>query len=108
MNISSHITFRTGKPGAYQTIKPGMSFHLPDSEARDWIARGLASTMGSNETPADLIDAMLDAIDDLAPEAFGKDGRPAVKAIEEILGQNITAVDRDKAWALYQAQWKDE
>ena len=50
----------------------------------------------------------MDAIDDLKPDAFGKDGKPSVKAIEEILGQGISGGDRDKAWDAYQCLTRDE
>ena len=54
------------------------------------------------------IDALKDRIVDavrLAVEAgrTTSDGRPEVKAIEEILGRDISAADRDAAWEAYQA-----
>ncbi len=49
----------------------------------------------------------MDAIADLEPDSFGKDGKPAVKAIEAVLGQDITATDRDRAWTAYQALLDD-
>ena len=45
--------------------------------------------------PADLIESAREAID---AGKTTKDGKPEVKAIEEILGRNITADERDEAW----------
>ena len=43
----------------------------------------------------DLIDAARAAID---AGDITKDGKPEVRAIEEILGRDITAAERDEAW----------
>ncbi|WP_299081651.1 hypothetical protein [uncultured Paraglaciecola sp.] len=45
------------------------------------------------------------AIHSLSPDDFSKStGKPNVKAIEEVLGYDIKAKERDAAWAEYSAQ----
>ncbi len=47
-------------------------------------------------------DAITDAINTLVgladPADFGKDGTPKVRAVEKILGYDISAAERDAAW----------
>ena len=42
------------------------------------------------------------AIIDGNPAAFTKSGKPRVKALESVLGFDISAADRDAAWKVYQ------
>lgn len=103
MKITSTITLRIGEPGAYEIIPPGTSINLPNEEARYLVSRGFSIREPSKDPkPNDLIDAIIDAIADLKPNAFGKDGKPSVKAIEDIIGQSISGADRDKAWEAFQ------
>jgi hypothetical protein len=111
MQVITVNTVRTGKPGAYEFSPPNKTLQLSDKEAHLLITRGIVVAMGavtqnvesqSNERSYVIVDAIVDAIDDLPPEAYGKDGKPGVKAIEDILGQNVSASDRDKAWEAYQ------
>lgn len=44
------------------------------------------------------------AIRALPESAFGQNGKPKVPAIEEALGENITAADRDRVWAAMQEE----
>jgi len=114
MKITTTVTLRTGEPGAYEFVYPGESINLSREEAETLIQRGFAaddkacSTKDETGKAHHLVDAILDAIDDLKPNGFGKDGKPAVKAIEDIIGQSISASDRDKAWDEYQALTNDE
>jgi hypothetical protein len=107
MHVITVNTIRTGKPGAYEFLPPNKTLQLSDKEAKLLIARGIVVAMGAvtqnvESQSNEQLDAILDAIDDLPPEAYGKDGKPGVKAIEDILGQNVSASDRDKAWEAYQ------
>ncbi|CAH0992189.1 hypothetical protein SIN8267_02305 [Sinobacterium norvegicum] len=109
MKITTTITLRIGKPGAYEYVAPGTPVNLPNEEAEYLVSRGFSIQEPSKSSKStDLIDAIMDAIDDLKPDAFGKDGKPSVKAIEEILGQGISGGDRDKAWDAYQCLIRDE
>lgn len=103
MKVKSLVTLRVGKPGKYQSVVAGDIVNLDDDEAKDLIDRGFVAKIdGSEADDAHLVEAILDAITDLPDDAFGKDGKPGVKAIEVILGENITAAQRDKAWDAYQ------
>lgn len=114
MKITTTVTLRTGEPGAYEFVYPGESINLSREEAETLIQRGFAaddkacSTKDEPGKAHHLVEAILDAIDDLKPNDFGKDGKPAVKAIEDIIGQSISASDRDKAWDEYQTLTNDE
>lgn len=118
-------TARTGKPGHYRMVPPGTDIPtLSEEETQTWVTRGFAQTAGSADDPSDteeniaqagdppedpaerqaLIEAIVDAIADLPEDAFNKrNGKPSVRAIEAILGQDINGAHRDEAWALYQA-----
>ena len=109
MFIMSFITLITGTALYPQLIPPGQSIELPDDEAKKLIASGFAKLSITQTTQGDdLIAGLVDAIGTLAPDAFGKDGKPHVKALENSLGQSITASMRDSAWAAYQKDNHDE
>jgi len=103
MKITTTLTLRMGEPGAYDYISPGVSLNLTNEEAEVLIDRGFAIKDPVGDPRVALIDAIMDAIDDLSPDAFGQDGKPNVKAIQDIIGQNISAADRDEAWVAYQS-----
>ena len=108
MKITTTTTLRTGEPGAYEFVSPNSSIHLNRKVAQALIDRGFAAQVKSVcqqeglPSAQGLVDEIIDAIDDVAPNDFGKDGKPSVKAIEEIMGVNISAADRDEAWENYQ------
>ena len=58
------------------------------------------------ETPCPLADPIVKAIETLVtagkPKNFGVDGSPKVRSVEKILGYDISATDRDVAWATFQ------
>ncbi|WNO10542.1 hypothetical protein [Teredinibacter sp. KSP-S5-2] len=125
-NNGNNQSFRTRKPNP-KTIPPLCVLPIEnDREAEQlvklklarWVTEADAALTLANSTSsysslgivkgekigpaAGLIDAIVDAITDLDPAEFGKDKKPNVKALEKILEQNITAADRDHAWAIYQ------
>lgn len=121
MIITSHITLCTGDPKNIHYIPPGERVELPDEEAEYLIQQGVAkshddlnvSEHASRSIPtsistaptlsqADRIDAIIDTMAELEKGDFGKDGKPSVRAIEKILEQNISALERDRAWESYQ------
>ena len=101
-----------------KTILPGKSVDVASEEAQSLIERGFAQsatkTTAAPETsktppspppPSASLDDIIEAIDQLNPETdFAKSGKPKVEAIEAVLGQNINADTRDKAWELYQKE----
>ncbi len=108
MRVTALITLVIGKPSESRSIMPGAEAELSEAEAKRLIALGFAEARTAAVVkPVDLQDAIMDAIADLEPDSFGKDGKPAVKAIEAVLGQDITATDRDRAWAAYQSLLTD-
>jgi hypothetical protein len=48
------------------------------------------------------LDAMALLIEEANPMDFSRDGTPKVRSIERILGYDITAAERDSAWATFQ------
>mgnify|MGYP000628011926 CR=1 FL=1 len=56
---------------------------------------------GGTDAPLTL-DEIVTAIGQLGDEDFTQSGAPEVKALEAVLGVQITAVQRDNAWATYQ------
>lgn len=97
-----------------KTILPGKSVDVASEEAQSLIDRGFAQSAtkatAAPETsktppPPASLDDIIEAIDQLNPETdFVKSGKPKVEAIEAVLGQNISADTRDKAWELYQKE----
>ncbi len=116
------VTLRIGEPPKTALIPPGQACDISEEEATDLTARGFLGGEVQPETAApsiaveddeanlastteatDRIDAIVDTIDDLSPEDFGKDKKPNVRAIEKILGEDISADERDIAWGKYQS-----
>ena len=98
-----------------KTILPGKSVDISDEEAKSLIERGFAKSADASavkeQNPVQpqqsepAIDDVIEAIEILNPETdFAKNGKPKVEAIEAVLGQNISADSRDKAWELYQKE----
>ena len=103
MQVNTLTTLRIGQPGAYESVPPNTLIELSEQEAQVLIKRGLVMAHLDNMPEANnLLEAIVDAIDDLPPESFGKEGKPSVKSIESVISQNISAADRDKAWQMYQ------
>lgn len=108
--------------GPSGSAQAGDIIDRPEAEARALIAGGHAvaitqtkverAVVSAPETaeapankpaaPADHQADILRAADTLNPENrdhFTSDGRPQVKALESVLGYDITADERDRAWA---------
>jgi hypothetical protein len=101
MQIRTLITLHTDKG----KVPPQSVVALPDDEAKTLIAKGFAiATNGSSNEVAPLPESELhDAIAVLGEDGFGKDGKPLIKALEEVLDRDITQAERDSAWKSYQA-----
>ena len=101
MQIRTLITLHTDKG----KVPPQSVVALPDAEAKALIAKGFAlATNSSNNEDAPTTESELhDAIAVLSEDGFGKDGKPLIKALEEVLDRDITQAERDTAWKSYQA-----
>ena len=101
MQIRTLITLHTDKG----KVPPQTVVTLPDAEAKTLIAKGFAiATNGSSTEDAPTTESELhDAIAVLSEDGFGKDGKPLIKALEEVLDRDITQAERDYAWKSYQA-----
>ena len=81
---------------------PGETIDLPKDEAERLIKKGKARESKGEDTgkaepepDAEIMEAAKDAIN---AGKVTQDGKPEVKAIEEILGRDITAQKRDEIW----------
>jgi len=73
------------------------------------IERGFAKPVAkaSVSPPQISLDDILESIDRLNPETdFTGNGKPKVEAMEAVLGRDISADARDRAWALYQKEFE--
>ena len=84
-------------------LAPGAVVELgPDEAAR--IGAALAGSDSAQEAPAgdsrqtDAIAEAIRALDPGAADAWTKSGKPDVRALEQRLGYDITAAERDAAW----------
>lgn len=102
------VTFISGDPMQPVQSEPGDILVIGDQEATDWVARKFAQfksndqygSMGTiDDTP---LDAIVDAIAELPSTGYGKDGKPNVKALQNILEVEVTAMQRDDAWTRFQ------
>jgi hypothetical protein len=64
-------------------------------------AKKAAKVKNAPETDPTL-DALAQVVEEGNPDNFGRDGTPKVKAIEKVLGYDISAADRDVAWNTFQ------
>ena len=93
---NTHI--KHGDKGSKEAViyAPGETISLSEKEARALGANVVLSSPSDSKTPeSDLLQAAVTAIEG---GRVTQDGRPEVKAMEEILGRNITADERDMAW----------
>ncbi len=99
---------------------PPFLLDLSDEEAERLIARGFAEayqkedpTLPAAKQPSTqnnpTLEDIVDAISALDPaKDFGKNGKPNVDALEDLLDANITAAQRDEAWEIYQKEQAEE
>jgi hypothetical protein len=102
---------------------PGSLVDLADEEAQRLLSRGFAESEEQEIVPhsptpqgqssphqaVPTIEDIVDAISALDPaKDFGKNGKPNVDALEDLLDANITAAQRDEAWEIYQKEQAEE
>ena len=104
MRIVPKTTLRVGKPNAAYYARADYEVDVSDKVAEQLIQQGIArEVIEPNRLQGDsLMEVIMDGIEALAPGDFAKEGKPKIKAIEALIGQTITATDRDKAWTEYQ------
>ena len=105
----------TVRPGRHVTVDgfthgPGFTFEAADTAVTAALAAGdVAPAVPKQKKPpresakpqdaAVLEEAILLASATLPEGSFTKNGAPDVKALEAVLGYDITAAERDAAWA---------
>lgn len=124
--VRTKVTLRVGDAKNFRTLPPREQVTLDEEEAERLCKNDLAIIVRENtdltcelgegdlhtqvavSNCTERVDAIIDVIADLTPEDFGKDKKPGVKAIGKILGEDITASERDQAWTQYQALTEDD
>lgn len=103
MNITPLITVVSGTPQAPQVFKPGQNVTLNPEEATRLLDAQMAVVSVSKQTDSsELIESIVDAIAELPKSGFAKDGKPNVKALQNILEFEVSAIQRDEAWQQFQ------
>jgi hypothetical protein len=110
MTIIPLVSLSVGEPLNPSLVLPGQPTVIDKDEGQRLIERAFArlaphdqpvsSNAGSTHT--DQLDAIVDAIAELPSNAYGKDGKPKVSAIQSIIEVEITASQRDEAWLVFQ------
>ena len=112
MKIKAIITLHAnGKAYA-----PGSLVDLADEEAQRLLSRGFAESGGQETTsnpnapqgqtqPRKAAPTLEDIVD---AKDFGKNGKPNVEAVDDLLDANITAAQRDEAWDVFQKEQAEE
>jgi len=107
MKIIPSITLRIGEPDALYYSPPGRIVDLESDEADRLVKGGVAKYVDVRDD-TDHFESIVDAIGDLDEGDFGKDGKPSVRAIEDILDRNVSAADRDAAWIEFKRHSDDD
>lgn len=105
MNIIPLVTLIGGTPHGPQVFLPGQVVTLNTEEAKRLMDSQLV-VASHHDSPvseaADFIDAIVDAIAELPSSGFAKDGKPNIKALQNILECEVSATQRDEAWEQFQ------
>ena len=85
---------------------PGEPVELTKETAAPLLADGVVIA-GAKRPEGDALQAAIraaiEALDPANPECWTKGGKPDVRALEKVLGFDITAPERDAAWAAVEA-----
>ncbi len=119
MKIKANITLHANG----KVYAPGSLVDLADEEAQRLLSRGFAENEEQEVVPhsptaqgqpsphkaVPTIEDIVDAIAALDPaKDFGKNGKPNVDAIEDLLDANITAAQRDEAWERFRQDQSED
>ena len=104
------VSLSVGEPLNPSLVLPGQSTVIDDDEGQGLIDRGFALLASNDQSrlsappinQSDQLDAIVDAIAELPTNAYGKDGKPKVSAIQNMIEVEITASQRDEAWLAFQ------
>ena len=116
--MSKKKWWATGYISADREYAPGDPIDLDARDAEALLSAGVISAhppadeSGAEEPgPKEVdIDEVIDAIDHLDPDdpdRWTKTGKPQVVPLEDYLGYDISAAQRDAAWEQYQAKARD-
>lgn len=92
------------------TLRPGAVIEVKDpddADAASLVARGFARWLkagdeaGEEDLAPDRLIAAIGRLDPANPRHF-KGGKPELKALGDLLGVDVTADQRDRAWAALQ------
>jgi len=109
MKLVSPILQMVAVNGIAIRMEAGVEQDVRESLVEACLAQG-CTKVGSKKTAKVVkapegnptLDALGLVVEEGNPDDFGRDGTPKVKAIEKILGYDISAADRDVAWAAFQ------
>lgn len=119
MKIKTIITLHANG----KVYSPGSVFDLSDDEAERIISCGFADRENKEPTSDEpaaqektqqpkVVPTLEDIVDAIAAldfaKDFGKNGKPNVDAIEDLLDANITAAQRDEAWEIFQKDQSED
>ena len=105
MQIIPLVTIVSGQPSAPTILLPGKPVELNAEEAKRLVDAEFATLAGATQPSSiskELIESIVDAIAELPRSDFAKDGKPNVKALQNILEFEVTAAQRDEAWEKFQ------
>lgn len=114
MILISPITQMVARNGVALFMQAGVEQFVRESLVKLAIAQGcqevgaVAQTAEPEDPKPLQSDAVLEAVQLLVeegdPKNFSQEGLPKVKAIENLIGYDINAADRDVAWAQFQQE----
>ena len=96
MKLVSPILQMVALNGVAIRMEAGVEMEVRESLVESALALGEAPKSSNT------LDAMALLIEEANPMDFSRDGTPKVRSIERILGYDITAAERDSAWATFQ------
>ena len=111
MKLVSPILQMVALNGIAIRMEAGVEMDVRESLVESALAQGctkvgvrVRATLKTIKEPeaSPTVDAIGILVEEGNPKDFGRDGTPKVRSIERILSYDITAADRDVAWAKFQ------
>lgn len=88
---------------AGKQVSKGTQMEVSNKDGRTLLAAGRAKRLGSGEETMSIHDA-IQSLNPANPEHFTKDGKPKTDALEDLLGREVSAAERDEAWEEYEVK----